>query len=289
MNNKAVSVSLFGKKIHYFLKCLWNIQSFKKHNLFNKYDYILNTDTESLNLLMQIAQNEDIIIPENVKIFTCYNKNFYFNGSMWRFHPIYKCNYDIIYVADIDDFITDLYLYLYEDFSNSAFKFGMWKVGTADTKSLGDAGRCFFNCKLMGNELILKYKTILKEIDDTVHNFSYCYDNVFVNNILKNEFKTNTKYYISNTNESTFTYIQSQCNNIVDIRELDKKLPKNVTVDRKNFLNSFKYYDQSNNTYIINNNVFIVDRNYDGLQCKDVKLACNAYNQILNIIKNNLK
>ena len=122
---------------------------------------------------------------------------------MWRFHPIYKCNYDYLYIADIDDFLTDLYLYLYRDFSKSNFQFGMWKDGTAETKSLGGAGRMFINKSLLSDKKINSYMKILCEIDK-IKNFSYGYDNVFVNNILKNEFKNNVKYYISNTNENTF-------------------------------------------------------------------------------------
>ena len=56
MNNKAISVSLFGNKIHYFLKSLWNIKSFLKHNLFSEFDYVLNTDEESKKLLFDIAK-----------------------------------------------------------------------------------------------------------------------------------------------------------------------------------------------------------------------------------------
>jgi hypothetical protein len=93
----ALSASLWGTKMKYYVPLLENIALIKLYNY--PLDIVVHVDNSSHDLFVKMLQNENLLLP-NIKIID-HTTNVGTRGAMWRYHTLLY-DYDVINLIDSD-------------------------------------------------------------------------------------------------------------------------------------------------------------------------------------------
>ncbi len=260
MNKRCFSFSLYGNNLYYYLMFIANIKIITENNEKNNfnYDIVIYTEESCKNILLKILKQENIST-KYIK-FKFLNPNVGSSGMMWRYYESTLDNYDIVYVHDIDTLIYKRVFFGIEQFSKLDDKSFMIFHMNNKSYQLCDGGNFGFKPKLFKDKEY--FQKIINEWI-THKDITYFSDEVLLNHLFKNYFKSNFLIVYSILQNKQFLEKEKiDFQNIEYLNEESQQFKnfKCVQISSMHSKTMLKYYDIKNNIYCLDNKNIKIDK-----------------------------